>query len=57
MYAIPPLVSAVPAAVLVRRIYLEDGTLPRNVLIAGVLIPVALVCDLTFLIINIHHPY
>lgn len=57
MYAVPPLLFGVPAALLARRVYLERGGLPRRALIAAALLPVALVCDLTFLIINIHHLY
>ena len=57
MYAVPPLLFAVPAGLLVRQVYLQRGALPRTALIAGALIPVAVVCDVTFLLINIHHLY
>lgn len=57
MYGIPPLIFAVPAGVLLRRLYAEHRTLPRTALTAAALIPVAIVCDVTFLLINIHHLY
>jgi hypothetical protein len=57
MYAVPPLLFAVPAALLVRQIYLQHGVLPRTALIAAAFLPVAIVCDVTFLLINIHHLY
>jgi len=57
MYAVPPLLFAVPAGLLVRQVYIQHGALPRKALIAGALLPVAVVCDVTFLLINIHHLY
>jgi hypothetical protein len=57
MYGVPPLMFAVPAGLLVRQVYIQHGALPRMALIAGALLPVAVVCDVTFLLINIHHLY
>jgi hypothetical protein len=57
MYGLPPLVLAVAAAVPLRQLQRERGTLPRPALVAAALLPVALVCDVTFLLINIHHLY
>jgi hypothetical protein len=57
MYAVPPLLFAIPAGLLVRQIYIQHGALPRRALIAGALLPVAVVCDVAFLLINIHHLY
>jgi len=57
MYAVPPLLFAVPAALLVRQIYLQHGVLPRTALIAAAFLPVAIVCDVSFLLINTHHLY
>lgn len=56
-YGIPPLVFAVPAGLLVRKIYRQQGTLPVRALLAAGLVFVAVVCDVTFLLINIHHLY
>jgi hypothetical protein len=56
-YAIPPLVFAVPAGLLVRQVYRQHGVLPPKALAAAGLLPVAVACDLTFLLINIHHLY
>jgi hypothetical protein len=56
-YGIPPLVFAVPAGLLVRQISRQHDTLPRKALLAAGLLPVAVVCDVTFLLINIHHLY
>lgn len=57
MYAVPPLLFAIPAGMVVRQVYVQGGALPRTALIAGALIPVAVVCDVAFLLINIHHLY
>jgi hypothetical protein len=56
-YGIPPLVFVVPAGLLVRKIYRQQGTLSVKALVAAGLVCVAVVCDVAFLLINIHHLY
>jgi hypothetical protein len=56
-YGIPPLLFAVPAGLLVRQIFRQHDNPPRKALLAAGLLPIALTCDVTFLLINIHHLY
>lgn len=57
LYAIPPLLFAVPAAVLTRRLTRERGRLTGATAIATGLIIIAMICDVAFLLVNIHHLY
>lgn len=57
LYGIPPLLFAVPATVVTRRLTRERGRLAGATAVATGLIIVAIVCDITFLLVNIHHLY
>ena len=57
LYGIPPLLFAVPCAVLTRRLTRESGRLSSATTVAAGLIIVAIICDIAFLLVNIHHLY
>lgn len=57
LYGVPPLLFAIPAAVLTRRLIRQRGGMTAMTAIATGLTIIAIVCDLSFLLINIHHLY
>jgi hypothetical protein len=57
LYAIPPLLFAIPAVLLIRSLSATPAGLPRAALGASALVVVAVICDVVFLLKNIHHLY
>jgi hypothetical protein len=57
LYALPPLLFIVPSAVLARRRVRAAGTMSPTAAVTTGLLVVAVLCDVTFLLINIHHLY
>lgn len=57
LYGVPPLLFAVPAAVLTRRLIRERGGMTAMTTIASGLTIVAIISDIAFLLVNIHHLY
>ena len=57
LYGVPPLLFATPAAILTRRLIRERGSMTPVTAIATGLIIIAIVCDIAFLLVNIHHLY
>lgn len=57
LYGVPPLLFAVPAAILTRRLIREQAAMTAVTAVATGLIIIAIVCDVAFLLVNIHHLY
>jgi predicted cobalt transporter CbtA len=57
LYGLPPLLFAIPAAVLARRLIRERGGITTMTAVATGLTTIAIICDIAFLVVNRHHLY